>query len=54
MSYLIAHRPAEGVFAQRTFGGEEGPQQVDLLLLRLILYLNYDHVPLILWFNYFS
>jgi hypothetical protein len=29
---------------------------VDLLylVLGLILYLNYDHVPLLLWFNYCS
>jgi hypothetical protein len=27
MSRLLAYHLAEGVFAQRTFGGEEGPQQ---------------------------
>jgi hypothetical protein len=24
------------------------------LVLGLVLYLNYDHVPLLLWFNYYS
>jgi hypothetical protein len=28
MSYLLACRPAEGVFAWRTIGGEEGPPTV--------------------------
>ena len=28
MSRLLASHLAEGVFAQRTFNGEEGPQQV--------------------------
>jgi hypothetical protein len=28
MSHLFACHLAEGVFAWRTFGGEEGPQQV--------------------------
>jgi hypothetical protein len=27
MSYMFTHRLAEGVFAYRTFGEEEGPQQ---------------------------
>jgi hypothetical protein len=37
MSYLFAHRLAEGVFAYRTFGGEEGPQQTASSLLVLVL-----------------
>jgi hypothetical protein len=29
---MVAYHLAEGVFAQRTFGGEEGPQQFNIEL----------------------
>jgi hypothetical protein len=35
---LLAYHPAEGVFAWRTFGEEEGPQQAMKRIMRYLVY----------------